>query len=45
MLKEMSDAGFIKPHQLNLMRFVDTVDEVLPAIREELDVINMQMGE
>ena len=45
MLKEMSDAGFIKPHQLNLMRFVDTVDEVLPVIREELEVLQMQKGE
>ena len=39
MLKEMVTAGFIKPHQLRLMRFVDTVDEVLPAIREELEII------
>ena len=45
MLRQMSDAGFIKPHQLNLMRFVDTVEDVLPAIREELDVIQMQKGE
>ena len=45
MLRQMSDAGFIKPHQLNLMRFVDPVEDVLPAIREELDVIQMQKGE
>lgn len=44
MLKEMSDAGFIKPYQLGLMRFVDTVDEVLPTIKEELEVLDMQKG-
>lgn len=45
MLKQMSEAGFIKPHQLNLMRFVDTVDDVLPAIREELEFVDAQKGE
>ncbi len=44
MLKQMSEAGFIKPHQLNLMRFVDTVDDVLPAIREELEFVDAQKG-
>ena len=45
MLKEMAAVGFIKPHQLNLMRFVETVDDVLPAIYEELEVISKQNGE
>lgn len=45
MLQEMSNAGFIKPHQLNLIRFVDTVDEVLPAIYEELTSLDQQKEE
>lgn len=36
MLQEMSDAGFIKPHLLKLLHFVDTVEDVLPAIQIEL---------
>ncbi|MGN1063765.1 MAG: TIGR00730 family Rossman fold protein [Alphaproteobacteria bacterium] len=39
MLQEMSTAGFIRPHQLDLMTFVETVDEVLPVMRRELAAI------
>lgn len=36
MLLEMVGMGFIKPHQIKLVTFVKTVDEVLPTIRKEL---------
>ena len=32
---EMIGMGFAKPHQLNLVRFVNNVDDILPAIREQ----------
>lgn len=34
-LLEMIGMGFMKPHQINLMKFVNTVDEIIPAIREQ----------
>ena len=40
MLLEMVGMGFIKPHQIKLITFVKTVDEVLPTIRRELDEID-----
>lgn len=38
-LKEMADAGFIRSHQLDLITFVDSVEEVLPVMRAELEAI------
>ena len=32
-LLEMVGMGFAKPHQMKIMQFVNTVDEILPAIR------------
>lgn len=39
MLKEMVKMGFVKPHQIELLTVVSTVDEVLPTIRKELEEI------
>lgn len=39
MLKEMVNKEFVKPYQLDLLTVVDTVDEVLPTIRRELEEI------
>ena len=36
----MIGEGFAKPYQLKLLRFVKSVDEVLPAIEEEMALIN-----
>lgn len=38
-LYEMIGEGFAKPYQIKLLRFVKSVDEVLPAISEELELI------
>lgn len=35
-LEEMVDMGFAKPYQLNLIRFVDSVEDVMPMIRSEM---------
>ena len=37
---EMIGEGFAKPYQLKLLRFVKSVDEVLPAIEEEMTLIS-----
>lgn len=39
---EMIGEGFVKPYQLKLLRFVKSVDGVLPAITEEMDLIEEQ---
>lgn len=44
-LNEMVEKGFVKNHQLRLMTFVDTVDDVLPTIENELDIIRQQSEE
>lgn len=36
---EMIGEGFVKPYQLKLLTFVHSVDEVLPAIQEQMDLI------
>lgn len=36
LLLEMVGEGFVRPHQIDLFRIVKTVDEVLPAIYDEL---------
>ncbi len=42
MLLEMVGEGFVKPHQLKLFRIVKTVDEVLPALRDEMEKIERE---
>ncbi len=37
MLLEMVGEGFIKPHQMKLLTFVKSVDDVLPEIRRQLE--------
>lgn len=44
-LNEMVEKGFVKNHQLRLMTFVDTVDDVLPTIENELDIMRQQSEE
>lgn len=34
-LFEMVGMGFVKPHQLKILQFVNSVDEVLPAMRRQ----------
>lgn len=34
-LFEMTGMGFVKPHQLKIIQFVNTVDEVIPAMRQQ----------
>lgn len=36
MLKEMADKQFIKPHQLELMTFVEDIDDILPTIAAQM---------
>ena len=34
-LFEMTGMGFVKPHQLKIIQFVNTVDEVIPAMHQQ----------
>lgn len=38
-LLEMVGMGFVKPHQLQLVDFVNTVDEVVPALRRQMQAL------
>ena len=35
-LMEMVGMGFVKPHQLKLVDFVNTAEEVIPALRNQM---------
>ena len=39
-LFEMVGEGFVKPHQIKLLTFVKSVDEVLPEIEHQLEQEN-----
>ena len=41
-LFEMTGMGFAKPHQLKLIRFVDTVEEIIPAIRFQKKLVEQE---
>lgn len=38
-LLEMAEKGFAKPHQLSLLQFVDSVDDVLPEMHRQLKMV------
>ena len=39
-LFEMTGMGFVKPHQLKIIQFVNTVDEVIPAMRQQQKLLD-----
>ncbi|MBQ7413096.1 MAG: TIGR00730 family Rossman fold protein [Alphaproteobacteria bacterium] len=41
-LFEMTGMGFAKPHQLKLIHFVDTVEEIVPALRFQKKLIEQE---
>ena len=38
-LFEMTGMGFMKPHQLKIFQFVDTVEEIIPAMRRQKKIL------
>ena len=44
-LFEMTGMGFVKPHQLKIIQFVDTVDEIIPAIRRQQKLLAEEQEE
>ena len=44
-LLEMVGMGFVKPHQLKLVDFVNTVDEVIPSLRKQMKILEEEKAE
>jgi len=41
-LFEMTGMGFMKPHQLKIFQFVDTVEEIVPAMRRQKKLLEQE---
>ena len=41
-LFEMTGMGFVKPHQLKILQFVDTVEEIIPAMRRQKKLLEQE---
>ena len=44
-LFEMTGMGFVKPHQLKIIQFVNTVEEVIPAMRQQQKLLEKEPEE
>ena len=44
-LLEMVGMGFVKPQQLKLVDFVNTVDEVIPSLRNQMKILEKEKKE